>query len=93
LASKKRLFSLFPVVESQQNKVLDTKGQFPTSKRSDLTPLVVSKLSWTPRDYVESISALADGVRTKANEAINWYVKAKKPKRVGATLVRVLTIL
>lgn len=63
------------------------------SKRSDLTPLAMIQLPWTPIDFLQSISALADEVRTKANEAIDWYVQAKRPKRVGATLIRILTIV
>jgi hypothetical protein len=89
----KCLFFKFSVVERLQSNVIAPKAYFPMSERSDLTPLVVNQLPWTPADYGESINVLADGVRTNAGESIQWYVKAKKPKRVGATVVRVLTIL
>ena len=62
------------------------------STRTDLTPLAIIQMPWSPDDFVQSIAALADEVRTKANEAISWYVHAKKPKRAGATVIRSLTI-
>ena len=63
-----------------------------SSQRRDITPLRLDEIPWTAATYVDSIHKLADAVRTKAQEAIEWYAVAKQPKRTGATIIRALTI-
>jgi len=63
------------------------------ASRNDLTPLAPRDVDWTPDNFRESIDKLVESVREKAREAIEWYVAAKRPKRLAATVLRFLTIL
>ncbi len=59
----------------------------------DIQPLELDSLSWLPDDQADSIRKLADAARGEADQAIRWYARAKKPKKLGATWLRALTII
>jgi hypothetical protein len=60
---------------------------------SDIHTAALPPLAWEPPQCVDSLQALVNHGSARAEEAVNWYLKAKRGKRRGARLLRMATIL
>lgn len=58
----------------------------------DLIPTLLEDYAWDPTQAEVSLSALFDHAREDANEAINWYLRKKRPKKVVAMLCRIAAL-
>ncbi|HEY0811103.1 MAG TPA: SLATT domain-containing protein [Longimicrobiales bacterium] len=61
-------------------------------RRRDLECSPLEGLSWKPSEVEASLSAVFQHVRDDALEAIEWYQRARKPKRLLAVSTRTLAI-
>jgi len=61
----------------------------PPSKRrrsfGDLIPTLLDDYAWDPDQAEASLDALFDHAREDAKEAINWYLRKKRSKKLVAT--------
>ena len=60
--------------------------------RGDIYGAPLEALSWKPADREAALASLFDHVRKDALEVVNWYAKAKRPKRRAAIVARLLAI-
>ena len=56
--------------------------------QQDLRPVERTTLSWETGKIVTSLETLFDRVTSDAESAINWYIKAKRPKQRWARILR-----
>jgi hypothetical protein len=62
--------------------------------RSNIIPTDLGQLAWRSPDEVEgSISAAYAYAEARALEAINWYLREKRPNAVGSRVLRFLAIV
>jgi hypothetical protein len=66
---------------------------FRKNERVDLAPGQLEGLSWKPEACAGSLEAVFKHVTGQAAAAINWYLKAKEPKKRWARWLRVSAIL
>lgn len=59
------------------------------AKREDLKP---ANLSWNPSDVPGSLEGLYEFMKAKAEAAIQWYLHAKRLKKILAIVLRVMSI-
>jgi hypothetical protein len=60
---------------------------------ADIRTAALPPLVWSPPKYVDSLNDLVTHGSTRAEDAINWYLRAKRSKRRGARGLRMMTIL
>jgi hypothetical protein len=58
----------------------------------DLGPIELVQLSWEAGKIVSSLEALFERITKEAESAINWYLRAKRPKQRWAMFLRVGSI-
>lgn len=54
----------------------------------DLNPNALQQISWDEEHCEEALSALYNHVVRDAKDAIDWYLKARKPKKRGGLFIR-----
>lgn len=59
----------------------------------DLKPASFPKLSWKPGEYGAALERVFDYVTGVAGQAVDWYMRKKRPKKVGGWLFRGAAIL
>ena len=71
----------------------DVKPRVRASNRRDLTCYPLEGLSWSEQECEASLNKVFAHVRNDATEMIQWYSRARRPKRQLATTVRLLAVL
>jgi hypothetical protein len=63
------------------------------ASRKDILPASLPDLKWDSASALDSVKQALAYASTHADEAISWYLKAKKAKRIWARLLRLGAIL
>lgn len=58
----------------------------------DIRTITLPPLVWDPPQCVESLHKLVAHGSARAEEPVNWYLKAKRSRRRGARWLRMATI-
>jgi hypothetical protein len=76
------------LLDVSDRRGFDMSNQAPT----DLGPTERLQLSWEPGKIVASLETLFERITNEAEAAINWYLRAKRPKQRWAMFLRVGSI-